>query len=363
MQTRCILFVALAALLVGAAPPSLYGEADFLREAKIDAHVHDNVADRRFPDIARRDGFELLSINVDDPDFPPIDVQARIAQAKHARDASHYQFATTFSMKGFGTPGWTERTIRTIDAAVAKGAVAVKVWKNVGMVEHDPQGRRVFLDDPRFDGVMKHLEERHIPLIAHQGEPKNCWLPLNQMTTDNDRSYFKDHPAYYMYLHPNMPSYETLMAARDRFVARHPKLSFVGAHLASLEWSVDRLAAFLDRFPNANVDMAARMSQVQVQSNANYAKVRAFFIRYQDRLMYGTDLTLDPSAKVQNPPVSSDFGKEADTTWRSDWRYLATPLGQHIDAIKANARGLALPRTVIDKIYFANARRIFLARR
>jgi len=112
----------------------------------------------------------------------------------------------------------------------------------------------------------------------------------------------------------------------------------------------------------AVVDLAARMSQVQVQSNANHAKVRSFFIKYQDRLMYGTDLTdspPDPKARAQNPPTTGNFTKEADDAWRSDWRYLATPLSQHIAAIKAEAPGLALPRAVIDKIYYANARRFF----
>ena len=97
-----------------------------------------------------------------------------------------------------------------------------------------------------------------------------------------------------MYLHPEMPGYEDQIGARDRFVAAHPGLRFVGAHLGSLEYDVDRIAAFLDRFPNANVDMAARMSQVQYQSVRDYEKVRNFFIKYQDRLLYGTDLTLNP---------------------------------------------------------------------
>ena len=96
------------------------------------------------------------------------------------------------------------------------------------------------------------------------------------MTTDNDREYFKEHPQYHMYLHPEMPSYEDQIKARDNFVAAHPKLRFVGAHLGSLEYDVDRIAAFLDRFPNANVDMAARMSQVQYQSVRDPEKVREF---------------------------------------------------------------------------------------
>ncbi|MEH3104696.1 MAG: amidohydrolase family protein [Sphingomonas phyllosphaerae] len=352
-----------ALLLAGAASTSAhYTEADFARVAKFDAHFHANVDDRRFLALAKRDRFEVLAINVDYPDFPPLAQQAAIAHTMRAADPIDFRYATTFSMDGFGTPGWTERTIAHLDAAFARGAIAVKVWKNIGMVATDPSGKRVFLDDPRFDGVMAHLERRNIPLIAHQAEPKNCWLPLDQMTTDNDRAYFKAHPEYYMYLHPEEPRYETLMAARDRFVARHPKLAFDGAHMASLEWSVDELARFFDAYPNTVVDLAARLSNLQVQSNANPAKVRAFFVKYQDRILYGTDLTdspPDPAARAQNPPATNDFAKEADRVWRADWRYLATPLSQRVEAINADAVGLNLPRAVIDKIYWQNARRFF----
>ena len=361
--TRSTDTAAATAVAGGAGAETPYTAADFTRAHKFDAHVHVNTADGVFLKIAAKDGFEILSINVDYPDFPPLARQADIAHQLFAADPRHFHFATTFSMQGFGAANWTADTIRHIDTEVGRGALAVKVWKNIGMVEKNAQGHLIMLDDPGFDGVMRHLEERGIPLIAHQAEPKNCWLPLDAMTTENDRSYFRDHPEYYMYLHPEMPSYEDLMGARDRFVARHPKLSFVGAHMASLEWSVDRLAQFLDAYPNATVDLAARMTQVQYQSKSDYAKVRSFFLKYQDRLLYGTDLTEDPpsaSERAQNPPMNpAGFSKEADSFWRSDWIYLATAGRQHIGAIKSDVNGLALPNSVIDKIYYANARRVF----
>ena len=364
-RSCCALLVAIVCAEAAAAgpPATTYTAADFVQVRKFDSHVHANTDDHHFLDIAHKDGFELLSINVDYPDFPTLATQAKVAHGLQAADPQHFHFLTTFSMKGFGNPSWTPDTIRHIDAEVAQGAVGVKVWKNVGMVERDAQHHLIMLDNPGFDGVMAHLEALRIPLVAHQAEPKNCWLPLDQMTTENDRSYFRDHPEYYMYLHPEMPSYESLMAARDRFVARHPKLIFIGAHLASLEWSVDEISKFFDAYPNATADLAARMTQVQYQSNADREKVRQFFIKYQDRLLYGTDLTEDPPdphARAQNPPADgTPFETEADHFWRSDWLYLATADVQNIDAIKANVKGLALPKAVIDKIYYSNAHRVF----
>jgi predicted TIM-barrel fold metal-dependent hydrolase len=350
-------------LASGAVAEATYTMGDFQAAHKFDSHVHANANDTVFLDVARKDGFELLSINVDYPDFPSLQMQAQVAHTLHAADPRHFHYATTFSMKGFGSEQWTHDTNKKLDAEIKNGALAVKVWKNIGMVEKDAQGHLIMLDNPGFDGVMQHIESLHVPLIAHQAEPKNCWLPLDQMTTENDRSYFRDHPEYYMYLHPEQPSYESLMAARDRFVAHHPNLSFVGAHMASLEWSVDVLAKFLDAYPNATVDLAARMTQVQYQSQRDFDKVRQFFIRYQDRLLYGTDLTAEPavaSPKAQNPPIEAgDFPHEADTFWRSDWMYLATAGVQRVAAIDADVKGLNLPKSVIDKIYYTNARRVF----
>lgn len=330
-----------------------YTMEDFVRVPKFDAHVHANTRDRAFLEQARADGFELMSINVDYPDFPSIaDQHAAALELAHA-DPARFHWATTFSMEGFGAPGWAEQVEAGLDAAVAEGARAVKVWKNVGMVERDAAGTLVMIDDPGLAPVAEHVAGLGVPLIAHQGEPHNCWLPLEQMTTDNDREYFGRHPQYHMYLHPEMPGYEDLMAARDRFVAAHPGLDFVGAHMASLEYDVDRLGAFLDRFPNATVDLAARMGQVQYQSARDRERVRGFFIRYQDRLLYGTDLTQDPAGDP------AEFRRAAHEVWRSDWRYLATGESQRIDTIGADVQGLDLPRAVVDKIYHANAARVF----
>ncbi|WDS37866.1 amidohydrolase family protein [Pseudoxanthomonas sp.] len=330
-----------------------YSLADFAKVRKFDAHVHANGADPMFLQQARADNFELLSINVDYPDFPGIELQHVAALQLAKDDPQRFHWAATFSMKGFGTPDWLARTNKRLDDEVAEGASAVKVWKNIGMVEKDAKGQLIKLDDPGLSPVADHIQSLGVPLIAHQAEPYNCWLPLDKMTTDNDREYFSKHPDYYMYLHPEMPSHEDLMAARDRFVAAHPQLKFVGAHMASLEYDVDVLAAFLDRYPNATVDLAARMSQVQYQSIRNREKVRDFFIRYQDRLMYGTDLTQAPDA---DPVV---FKAEAHAYWSSDWRYLATGQSQRIEMLKADVPGLALPREVIDKIYYRNAVREF----
>ena len=338
------------------AAPAHYSMDDFKSVRKLDAHVHVNVTDTAFLEQAREDNFELMLINVDYPDFPKISDQkaAALAQLKAQGDEqpARIHWATTFTMQGFGKKDWTDKVNAGIAADAELGAKAVKIWKNVGMKEKQG-GKLVMLDDARIAPVAEAVQKLGITLIGHQGEPHNCWLPLDQMTTDNDREYFANHPQYHMYLHPEMPSYEDQIKARDNFVAAHPELRFVGAHLGSLEYDVDRIAAFLDRFPNASVDMAARMSQVQYQSVRDREKVRNFFIKYQDRVLYGTDLTQNPGAEV------AEFKREAHDVWLRDWKYLATEESQRVAIIQADVPGLALPREVIDKIYYANSRRAF----
>jgi Amidohydrolase len=336
-----------------AAANGLFSIGDFKRVDKVDVHVHINSSGSALIDQAAADHFRLLTINVDYPDFPPIAEQARIARALIAAHPELVAYAATFSMQGWDEADWQQRVIQSLDAAFTGGAVAVKVWKNIGMSFRDAAGRLVMIDDPKFDPVFEFIRERHRVLIGHQGEPHNCWLPLSQMSVNNDKEYFREHPQYHMFLHPELPSYEEQMAARDRMLDRHPRLKFMGAHMASLEWSVDKLSAFLDRYPDAVVDLAARMGQVQFQSQQHPRKVRQFFIRYQDRLLYGTDMSQEPGSDP------AELRREAHATWLRDWRYLATGFIERVPELDAPVRGLGLPKEVVRKIYSANAQRWF----
>ena len=157
------------------------------------------------------------------------------------------------------------------------------------MQQRDPDGRTVTIDDARFDPLFGWFERRGVPVLGHQGEPRNAWLPLGEMTIRGDREYFAEHPQYHMAGRAEWPSYEQQVAARDRMLGRHPRLAFVGVHLASLEWDVDRIAGFLRRFPNASVDLAARLSHLQLQASVDNEKVRRFFIEFQDRIRADRD--------------------------------------------------------------------------
>jgi hypothetical protein len=332
---------------------SHYTMADYARVEKIDAHVHLHGNADRLMARAVADHFRLLTINVDYPDFPSLQTQLLDAASLHRRYPGRVAFAGTFSVADFSSPAWTQNALREIDAAVAQGAVGIKVWKNIGMVLKNPDGSYVMLDDARFNPIFARIERDGLVLLAHQAEPLNCWLPLDRMTVRGDRDYFSEHPQYYMYRHPEMPSHEAILAARDRMLAAHPNLRFDGVHLASLEWDVDKVAAFLDRFPTARVDIAARLVHLEYQAAKDREKVRRFVIRYQDRLLYGSDDAYGPADSDPAAVAAVHDG------WVEDRRFLVTSEQMHSPDFEASFQGLELPRPVVEKLYRGNAETLF----
>ena len=332
--------------------PATYSESDFARVDKIDAHVHLHGSLPEFIKRAQVDGFRLLTINVNYSTFPPLPQQRTDAIALNRQYPDRVAFAATFDATDSKQPGWLSRVQEQLKGDLAQGAVGVKVWKDIGMQQRDPDGRAVMVDDARFTPIFRMLEQRGVVVLGHQGEPRNAWLPLDQMTTGGDRQYFSEHPEYHMVAHAEWPSYEEQLAARDRLLARHPQMKFVALHLASLEWSVDRIGEFLSRYPNASVDLAARLVHLKLQASADRERVRQFFIRHQDRIVYATDLTRLPEQG------DSAFADEAHTVWLEDWRFLTGSEELRSGEFDAPFGGLALPRDVLDKIYRTNARRL-----
>jgi predicted TIM-barrel fold metal-dependent hydrolase len=331
-------------------------EADFSTMAKVDIHCHINVARHAFMEQALADNFRIVTINTDSPTaMLSIEEQERIAILQRKAFPGRLACLATFSMDGWDDDGWRKKTIEHLDRSFANGAIGVKVWKNIGMAKKDKAGKFVMIDDPRFDPVFDYLATKGMPVCGHLGEPKNCWLPMAQMTVSSDKHYFKAHPQYYMYLHPDFPSYEDQIRARDNMLRKHPNLRFMGAHLGSLEWSVDELAKRLDMFPNMTVDTAARMGHLEVQAKKDRTKVRDFLIKYQGRIIYGTDGGDWPGGIAKAAAVKETSHK----VWVRDWKFLTTDETMTAAEVAGEFRGLKLPREVVEKVYYKNALNAF----
>lgn len=331
---------------------SYYAESDFRNVKKFNSHVHINIVDSIFIKQAAADNFRLLTVNVNAGSLP-IERQEEVALTLVKSFPANISYATTFSVDNFNSPDWQRKTLDYLRSSFEKGAIAVKVWKNIGMELKDGKGKFVMIDHPAFDTIIDFIEKNNVTLIGHLGEPRNAWLPVEQMTVSGDKNYFAAHPQYHMYLHPEYPSYEDQVNARDRMLAKHSNIRFVGAHLGSLEWSVDELARRLDKFPNMSVDMAERISHFQYQAVTDWQKVHDFFIKYQDRLIYATD------EGVRSGVAPAEVSKMAHENWLRHWKFFTSGEIMKVPKVEKEFNGLKLPTEVIDKIYYKNAAKWF----
>lgn len=336
---------------------SYYSLEDFDRIEKIDAHVHLRTDfDTVFIRQAARDKFSLLNVSVyTSPKLTP-EAQENFSLKLISEFPDIVTYGTTFSLEGFTDNDWERKTLDYLEKSIARGAIAVKVWKNIGMELKNEKDELVMITDPAFDSILQLLVEKDITLLGHLGEPKNTWLPLEEMTVQGDREYFRENPRYHMYHFPDLPSYEEQISARDQLLANNPDLRFVGAHLGSLEYDVNELAKRLDSYPNMAVDMAERISHLQHQAVTNWKGVRDFIIQYQDRLIYGTDLRAgasDIQAKGLTKP--EEISEHAHQVWLRHWQFFTGDEEMQVPKVTGSFKGLKLPKTVVDKIYRTNA--------
>src|SRR5690606_11816206 len=111
---------------------ALYSIEDFPSVPKYDVHTHANVGDGRLVEFSKSDNFKLLSINLIAPGFPPLEEQLSISVQHLNNYRSDFGFACNFPIDDWEDKDWPATTIARIEQARAKGAVAVKVWKNIG---------------------------------------------------------------------------------------------------------------------------------------------------------------------------------------------------------------------------------------
>lgn len=323
---------------------------DYNKFGKIDANVHLHSINPAYMEEAIENNFRVLSVNVEyEGVFPEIEKQKEAAAELMKQFPGKIHFATTFTMKGWDEPDWLDKTMAYLEESFEEGAIAVKVWKNIGIVEKDKNGEFIMIDDAKFDPLFDYLAEKGIPLLGHIGEPKNCWLPVEEMTVNNDKEYYQQFPKYHLYLHPEYPSYDEIIAARDRMLEKHPDLKFVGLHLGSIEWSVDELAKRLDEFPNMAVDVTDRVCHLQYQSLTERDKVISFILKYQDRILYGSDFIVEDSEDV------SVMKARTRDIWTQEWKFFTDDEMMTSRRVNSEFQGLGLPHSVIKKIFRTNA--------
>jgi len=351
VRSRAFVLVVLCVCLIAASRQSGVSvksgeiETALARLSPIDAHAHVYNSSPRFSQLLDRLNMRLVNIcvvDLHDPGFEKAEPQHAKALELFRQSRGRWAWCSTFDPRDWEKAGSAERVKRDLDSTFKNGAVAVKIYKDIGMELRSRSGRYLMPDDPVFAPILEFVESRGKTLYAHIAEPTAAWKPLDPKSPHY--SYYKANPDWHMYLHPERPAKETILAARDRLLERHPKLRVVGAHLGSMEDDVDQIARRLDRYPNFVVDTAARVPDLMIQPRE---KVRAFMTKYQDRVLYATDLVL----------MATDNPDRAVTRWEEeylrDWKYFATD--QTVVYRDYKVKGLALPEPILAKLYRLNA--------
>jgi predicted TIM-barrel fold metal-dependent hydrolase len=258
------------------------------------------------------------------------------------------QFAR-LDFAGINDPGWSTRTAAELERTFLAGAAGLKINKVLGLDLKNTDGTYIQADDARFDPIWAMAAKHNKPVMIHISDSYGRFLPIGPENERYEAGLWRSNTEgnYYKTGHP---APEVIEKARETMHARHPKTRFVNAHVAMLYYDMDKVAAFLDKYPNADVEISASVQDLGRAPRL----IREFFLKYQDRIIFGSDGS--PARGVE------EF-------WVPHWRFLET-YDEHFDhpaqirsptGAPLHGRwriyGIGLPDAVLRKVYYANALR------
>ena len=265
----------------------------------------------------------------------------RLTQQLAAIRASKYQdrfvVFTGLNLRDVG-PGSGAKIAAQLEADVAAGAAGIgEINKGFGLYARKADGSRLKLDDPELDAVWETAARLKIPVFIHTADPSEFWEPFDyhnerwlELSLYPDRRY-QDRTRF--------PTFEELMGERDRLLARHPKTTWVIAHLGWHANDLARLDRMFDSMPNLYSEVGAVLYDLGRQPRA----AREFLIKYQDRLLFGKD-SFQPDEYPYYWRVFETFDEYFDyyRDYHAFWKLY----------------GLGLPDSVLKKLYYANALKV-----
>ena len=240
------------------------------------------------------------------------------------------------------------------------GARALKIPKALGLGARKYDGTLLAVDDPWLDPIWAAAGQLGLPVVIHVGDPKAFWLP----TDENNERYeeLSVHPGWSNYGIDGLPSFQDLLDALIRVVAKHPRTTFVSVHFGNNAEDPFWVGAQLDRYPNLYVDLAARLPEL---GRHDPAALRAMFIQHAGRILFATDLGVSPGDSLMLGSTGAEPTKreEVGPFFAKHWRWLETndrdiPSPTPIQG-RWSINGIGLPDDVLDKIYRDNAIRVF----
>jgi len=277
---------------------------------------------------------------------PALDAALKAGEAYRDRVATFI----TFSPDGINEPGWSQRFAAEMERAFKAGVLGVKVHKTLGQSVRNPDGSFIQADDPRLDPIWEMAARYAKPVMIHTSDSIGRFYPIGPKNERYEAGLWRRPGDTSENLYRDGPRPDVIEKARENMHRKHPKTHFVNAHMAMLYYDPQKLAAFLDTYPNADVEISATLQDLGRAPRF----WREFLIKYQDRVLMGSD---------GNP------SRGADEFWIPHWRYLETydEYFYHPAQIRTpggspghgrwNISGIGLPDPVLRKIYYQNALR------
>jgi predicted TIM-barrel fold metal-dependent hydrolase len=238
---------------------------------------------------------------------------------------------------------FVDRCIQVLESHVAMGALGLKITKELGLYFKDDRGNQLTVDDVRLQPIWTRCGELGVPVLIHVSDPWGFFLPADER--NEHYPTLREFPAWSF--SGSFFSKQELLDQRDRLVARNPKTKFLLAHVANNPEDLDYVGRLLDTYPNAYIDLSARIDELGRQPYT----AREFHTKYQDRILFGVDMPITPEI------------------YRCHFRFLETR-DEYFDYPDYIGRwghprwriyGLHLPDTVLRKVYSENATRLFPA--
>ncbi len=237
---------------------------------------------------------------------------------------------------GMDDPNWTNKTVTQLEQDLKNGASGLKIYKNLGLDVKDSKGQRIKVDDARIDPVWALCGRLKVPVLIHTAEPATFWLPQDKY---NERWLeLKEMPGRARSL-DKFASWETLIAEQHRMFKKHPGTTFINAHLGWYGNNLGELGRLLDEMPNMYTEIGAVLAELGRQPRF----ARQFFMRYQNRVLFGKD-TYTPSEYptyfrvLESADEYFDYYRRRHAFWQM--------------------YGLDLPDEVLKKLYYKNAAKI-----
>ncbi|GGW44291.1 amidohydrolase family protein [Arenibacter certesii] len=234
---------------------------------------------------------------------------------------------------GVGTSGWAKEAVTQLEMDIKNGAKGLKVYKSLGLRNKDNSGKRLAIDDPRLTPIWDKCGELGVPVLIHSADPRPFWDDVN---ADNERWLeLKTHPRRKR-SSTDPASWEQIIAEQHNMIKNHPKTTFINAHMGWYANDLQTLSQLLDQMPNMYVGIGAIIAELGRQPR----NARQFFIKYQDRILFGKD-----SWKPEEFPTYF-------RVLESDDEYF--PYHKKYHAFWA-MYGMDLPDEVLKKVYYKNA--------